>query len=386
MGFGGGAPKSLLEYIKIAKKNNIKTIAVGQITKEPKEYEQNNIQIVNLPHFKLKKPISSFIILIKYLTLIKQEKPNLIHAITATNCYFHTIIEDILKIPIVYTIPGGVISKLTSKALYNKEIIVFSKENKSTLIEYDHNPEKIHVITNRIDFESREVSLRRETENEKTTIKFVITSRLSPDKTNSVIHLMKVVKKLNIDGIEVELDIVGDGKEFVRINSYAKEINLSLKKNKVNVHGYKSNVDPYIKEADFVFGKGRSVIDGIIAKKPSFVIDENNNIIKISHTNFVNLSNNNFTGRNNNNPVTTYSELLEFTQNYLVQDEKNVSEVLYQLTKSEYDINIVEKKILELYNSKYKSETNYTYSVIRVAIKYIRFYLGLIMGELSTRR
>src|SRR5699024_7358785 len=127
---GGGAPRSLLQYVKIAKKNKIEVVVVGQQTYDPKNYRLFNISLLNLPYFKLNKPLYSFILLNKYLKIIRNEKPNIIHATTTVNCYFHKVVSDLTNIPIIYNIPGGQISKQTAKIMNNKKILVYSEENK----------------------------------------------------------------------------------------------------------------------------------------------------------------------------------------------------------------------------------------------------------------
>src|SRR5690625_2913327 len=223
--FGGGAPKSLLEYAKTAKDNKVKVVVVGEYTHDPIDYKANDIELINLSYFRIRKPIKNFFILLKYLKIIQNEKPNIIHATTSLNCCFHTVVESLTNIPIIYNLPGGIVTKNTAHILKNKNLVVYSVENKLELIKYGHRESKIRVISNRIDtVESNNEYINHYRINKK-KIRFLLTSRMTDAHYNSIKFIIDQVYKLNQDNIKVCLDVLGDGQYFNEFSRIAKKIN-----------------------------------------------------------------------------------------------------------------------------------------------------------------
>ena len=76
MAFGGGAPRSLLEYAKVAKENQYDVLAAGQYTYIPDFYHKYQIRTYNVPYFVIARPLRNIMALIKYVKVLK--KNNLI--------------------------------------------------------------------------------------------------------------------------------------------------------------------------------------------------------------------------------------------------------------------------------------------------------------------
>ncbi|MGN8646339.1 glycosyltransferase [Gracilibacillus sp. HCP3S3_G5_1] len=380
-GFGGGAPKSLLQYVKISKKHDIDVVVLGQFTYEPVEYKQNNIKLVELPNFHIKKPFKSFIILLKYLNIIKKEKPDIIHTTTLMNCYFHKIISTLINIPIIYNIPGGKIDKFSAQLLEDEKLLVYSEENKLELSKYGYDTNKITVISNRMDtnisIDEYSQHYKYITKND-TEIKLLMISRMSDHHIKSLRYIIKMAEKLYKNNLNVKLDILGDGKHYKNISNLANELNEKYNKNFIIIHGFKNNVLDYIKESHIVFGKGRSVIDGILNCRICFVVSEMNTISHCNLRTFENLRTYNFSGRNLED-IISYDELENCILN-LRRGNSNLSYVkkLKQLTQEFYDIKFAENKIIDLYKSTQPTAPNYNPKLFKIIREYIQFYINAI--------
>lgn len=380
MGFGGGAPKSLLQYVKVAMKNDIETVVVGQHTYDPKDYKESNIRLIDLPHFVMSKPFRNFCLFMKYMTIIKDEKPDVIHATTQVNCYFHRIISKVNNIPIVYNIPGGRINRFTAVVMGNENLLVYSEENKLELINYGYDINKITVISNRIDTSESNNEYTHHYNsmvNKGSEIRFLLTSRMSDMHLNSIKYIINIVKKLNLDNFNVKLDILGDGKNFETIKNIATEVNDDFEKSVIIPHGFINNVSDYIKKAHVVFGKGRSVIDGIMNCRVSFVVSENETLCHCNLETFENLRTYNFAGRNMEY-ITSYVELAEIISN-LYQSKFNLKE-LKLTTREFYDIELAEGKIMNLYKKADNGSrvVNYKPNFLTILKEYILLYIKMI--------
>lgn len=379
MGFGGGAPKSLYQYVEVAKKNNIEVVVVGEHTYPPTEYRKSNIKTIDLPYFIIDKPLYSFYLLIKYLKIIKKEKPDFIHATTQVNCYFHQIISKVNKIPIIYNIPGGKIGEFTAEVMKGEKLLVYSDENKLELLKFGHDKNNITVISNRIDTtNSNDKYLDHYKFTHASELRLLLISRMSDTNINSIEYIISIVKKLKEDNFNVKLDVLGDGKHFSTIKNMASKANLDVCEEIISLHGFVNNVQTYINKAHIVFGKGRSIIDGIINCRISFVISENKSFCISNSVSFDNLKTYNFAGRNMKT-TTTYGELVELIQK-LYNNKLNLDYLkqLKKTTRNFYDIKFAEEKILNLYTDTHSNRVRYNPSFFIILKEYILFYKKIL--------
>lgn len=390
--FGGGAPKSLLAYIKTAQKNGFDVLSIGAFNYEPVEYLENGIRTINLPYFVLHKPLHNFKVLKAYLKLISVEKPDIIHTTTLYNIYFQYLVEKLTNIPSVYMIPGGQISPFAGKILANmlseKEFIVYSEENRQELLGYKVKDENIQVISNRIDF--NEISVDKHASdvyrNRKLTdtINMLLITRFSETKINSIRYTIQLAEKLAKENVPVELTILGSGYFLKQIKEEANEINQKLGQEIIKLPGYQNNVEEYVRDAHLIFGKGRSVIDGIMQNKLSAVVNEDNQVFICTPDNFDQLSDYNLTGRNTLE-ATSYEELKELCRRINSNDiSQNEIEDLYEKTKLRYDINVVEKDIVQRYESLVNDkDKDFTPSTGKIIRHFIVFYFKILIQLLK---
>lgn len=386
--FGGGAPKSLLAYIKIAREAGMDVVSLGAFNYDPVDYTENAIRTLNIPYFILQKPIYNFRVLKQYLSLIKKEQPDIIHATTLYNLYFQYIVEKLTGIPTIYMIPGGQVSafagKILSTVLKNKKLLVYSEENRLELLSYEVRDENIIVIPNRIDFKEIELDdvqfsayKNRQVQD---TVKTLMITRFSETKINSIRYTIELTKQLAMDKMPVELTILGSGFYLDEIKAEAELINREVGKNIIHLPGYQNNVQDFVREAHIIYGKGRSVIDGIVQKKLSAVVNEENQLFLCTSGNFKKLSDYNLTGRNELD-ATGYEELKE-TITKINTDSIQLKELdnLYHITQSMYDINVVKDDIIEMYNQAAdKKNIDYAPTNTRIFKEFCLFYLKIVL-------
>lgn len=133
---------------------------------------------------------------------------------------------------------------------------------------YNLNPEKTIVKYNPIDKKEIEAKANEKIDIKKEKCTMVTIGRLSRQKGYD--RLLKVVKKLNEDGLDFDLWIIGVGAEEENLKKYIKENNLI----NVKLLGYKSNPYKYIKSADMFVCSSRAegfstvVSEAVILEKP----------------------------------------------------------------------------------------------------------------------
>lgn len=390
--FGGGAPKSLLSYIKLIKKRHHDVISVGQFNYEPKEYKDAGVKVEHLDYFILSKPLLNFRLLKEYLAIIRREKPDIIHATTIYNVYFQYIIEKITGIPSIYMIPGGKISsfngRMIATLLRDKQVVVYSKENKEDLIKEGVKEKNILHISNRVDFsevkdiqDPKMIYNRKETK----TVQALMISRFSETKIKSIRHTIQLVSELVEDGLDIELTVLGDGLLYDEMVKEAQEKNQVLGKEVFHLLGYKMNVSDYVKNAHIIFGKGRSILDGILQKRYAAVVTEQPEIFMCRADNFKAISDYNITGRNREelSPITKEELKKLFKEIEYNQVETNEIEELYYTAKHIYDVNERTEEITGLYEHvSIPDEINYSPSLFKCMKEFLKLYLVAVYRSL----
>lgn len=389
MGFGGGAPRSLLQYVRIVKKNNIDVVVVGQHTYEPVEYKRNKVRLIDLPYFEVNKPLKSFWLLLRYLKIIKEEKPDIIHTTTLINCYFHKIISSVTHIPIIYNIPGGKVDQFAADILDNEELLVYSDENKMELVKYGYDSSKISVISNRIETSNYIDQYHDHYESladNDSELQFLLISRFSDNHVNSINYVMNLVQMLNLDNVNVRLEILGDGKHYKHFLELANKINAKVGNEIIRLHGFKHNVLDFIEKSHIVFGKGRSVLNGVLNSRISFVVSENKTISHCNNKTFDNLKRYNFSGRNLEE-ICEYKEFRRYITN-LLQGYIDLSYIkeLKQTTSEFYDIRYAEDKIMNLYKKTTQTKVDFNPSYFKVIKEYIKLYYKMLKVKRNLKK
>ncbi len=388
MGFGGGAPRSLLEYAKVAKNNGYDAVAVGQYTISPDYYTNQNIRTYNIPYFTLKTPISNFRILRKYLKIIKNEKPELIQVITANECIFQRFVSNLLGIPTIYTVPGGVINPVFPKIMENERLLVFSYENQQDLIRYGYDECKIIVNSNRILFPNDdECNIDIYESNTKRCVNLLFIGRIDSNYA-SVLKVLEMVELLTTNDYKVKLKVLGNGEKLGELKKMAEEINSLYNHQIISFEGFRENVSEYIEKAHIVFGKGRSIIDAISYLRVSFVVSESGHFFEVNKENVEQHSKYNFAGRQNNGYCNfdTIRNVID-----LIVNEKFIAKDLKEVkvkTQYFYDIKLAEDKVLKIYSDVIDNYTkkSFVYRLVDSIRIIINIYYRYIVEILNKKR
>lgn len=349
--FNGGAPLSILEYAKIAKKNGYDVIAVGEYATSQKKYNENGIRTYDVPYFIIKSVRKSLMGLVILNRLIKQERPDLIHA-TSYGIIPSKFMAKIHGLPILYSVPGG---KVTSHIFDKEDLIVYSLENKEDLILSGYEESKIKVISNRMSISNASVVSCSIYDKPREEIKLLMISRLDVGVIRSVLHVMDLVTEVSNGHTKIRLDIIGDGELIEVVSEKAININKTKGENIINVHGYVDNTSDYIADSHIVLGKGRSIIEAMLLNRISFVVGEDNSMALCAPNTIENLYKYNFSGRN---IVSNYT-LEEFFNVINEVKEGKVDQRIIQETNiiidRLYNIKHAEDRIAKIYDNKIES-------------------------------
>lgn len=143
-----------------------------------------------------------------------------------------------------------------------KRVLQLISEDRLTVVHNPHDVEKV-----------RELASER-VEMPKDRLNLINVSRLD-DKSKGFIRLLDVCNRLNADGFNYNLWVVGDGPDAEKIKAYAKE----LKLDNVKFLGKQSNPYKYVSAADayvcssYYEGFSMTMMEAIILAKPILTTD-----------------------------------------------------------------------------------------------------------------
>lgn len=186
--------------------------------------------------------------------VIAMDKPSTFHA---------SIPVAISQRKFVPIIPGGSSDDINIRPLNVNLIVVFSEENKQTLIQkWGFDKEKIRIITGRID--SSKFHLKSTVKKDSPLTKIAFVSRIHEQKRKSFKNFVDQLKKLP-DSIDYQVDVIGDGED---ITEWKKGL---LPEMEINFAGHKRIDGNALHDYDLVVGQGRCVIEAIFSGIPAAV-------------------------------------------------------------------------------------------------------------------
>lgn len=343
----GGAPQSLLQYVRVLESKNYSIKVLAQLS-EPeieKQYRIYSDELVEKDDFQslfYKKKIKKLYCQLKneYKEL-KNNKPDLVLALGEINGYFYGAFCESLGIPIIIFLAGGDLAwqSFRFKSLRCRDYICFSKENENLLRQCRKDTDRIHVISNRIMIKKQfddvpDHYLAKECD----PVCILITSRIVDGKFDSIHFFLKnleeVASRVDFD-IEVRIAGTGNREEDLRLilDKISKEnINVSLL-------GHVDDLTEQFEWAHIAVGKGRSVLEPIMMNRVGCVIGDNGELEVPNECNLDRLYHYNFAGRNLvcDNPVDLLYDLLQAICNgYKTETILNISEKIRQLYSAEF--------------------------------------------------
>jgi hypothetical protein len=380
--FNGGAPLSLLEYAKVAKKNKLDVSAVGAFYKNEDKYKDEGIQVYDLDYFNIKRPFKNVVLIYNYIKLINKLEPDLIHSVTELNIIFHKVINPIVGVPVIYTIPGGEISDFFEKFKFEEKIIVFSEENLAQLKKSGYDMKEVIVYTNRMSFNPDMNTISSNNFKNDNQINLLLITRIDQAFLQTIKKTLCIVKKLIANHYRPNLIILGDGDSMGEVKRLVSEMNESLTYNAIILKGHVKDPQTFIMQSDVVFGKGRSIIESIICRKISFVISYEGKISICNLHSLNNLMENNFSGRRMGSEL-SLNEFINtiinikagnYNLDYLASLEEKLRKV--------YDIKKIESDIINLYTSsakKNQSSNNKMFNYLKAIKEYMYIYIRYFM-------
>lgn len=203
----------------------------------------------------------------KIISILKDEKPDILHAFDSSAYYWVRLAGHKLKIPFCITKCGGVNPVYFP---YAKNLVLFSTENlnffKSKKIFKDSN---LSLIPNRIkefdDDINRIEEIINRIEKFKNAFKFLRITRIGKYYHNSSLQLINLVNKLSNDGIKCCAIFIGT----VEDEHYLKELKEQGNGNCFffSEPEFTKNAKTLINVADAVLGTGRSFMEAAAKEK-----------------------------------------------------------------------------------------------------------------------
>lgn len=343
----GGAPQSMLQYVKVLASNNYRIkvlaqLAEAEIEKQYRIYSDELIEKDDFQSLFYKKKIKKLYCQLKneYKEL-KNSKPDLVLALGEINGYFYGAFCESLGIPIIIFLAGGDLAwqSFRFKTLRCKEYICFSKENEDLLKQCRNEDDRIHVISNRIMIKKQFDDIQEHYFTKKCDpVCILITSRIVDGKFDSINFFLKNLKEVasRVD-FDIEVRIAGTGNREEDLRLILNKI--SKKNLNVSLLGHVDDLTEQFEWAHIAVGKGRSVLEPIMMNRVGCVIGDDGELEIPDECNLDRLYHYNFAGRNLvcGDPVDTLCDLVQAIYNgYKIENILNISEKIRQLYSAEF--------------------------------------------------
>lgn len=383
MGFGGGAPLSLLQYAKYWRDRGDEVCVLGEYCGAEVLFDKERIRTVNFPAFRKRKPIKNIHTLYLTSRYISVYKPDLLVWWTEDEAIFGSIISDKFSIPSAYVFAGGKMLSYITKVLNPRPVLVFSIENKTDLIKQGYCAERVHQISNRIEYKDDNIGYKKVLIKERNNA--VLMSRVTDTLYGSITTVLDVVCKYAKTHQGFYLTILGKGSKENDLRLLVDKINKELGYKAIEYKGYVTDTSAYIDNAMIAFGRGRSVIEPIMHGLFGVVVDEDGRFCICNSKTYRNLVDNNFSGRNIDN-LTTYAdleELLNSLENGSIDSSLNEYEEMRRHILQDYCIEYGYEKI-DYYIDQVMSTINVKRHVLYLAST-AKLYLTILLGRLSKK-
>ena len=342
----GGAPRSLLEHIKV-----LKTLGFDDIKCMVTEGEKDlySKYLCEVSELIVRDSLSSLWTEKRYKAVyeelkweyafIKKEEPNLVIVLGEIDGALYSRFCHQLGIPLIIYIAGGDLSS-NEKVIDlwdHCEVICFSKEN-CDVIRKHFDEDHINIISNRIDTAILFQDLEQKYKKQQTVIDFLVSSRLDEDKIASIYSFLNMLKMCNLYDVAIDVHIAGDGSQKKALSEYCN--NMICDNFHITLLGHLADLTEEFRWAHIIAGKGRSVIEPIMMNRIGCIIGDDSNISFCKTCSFENLFHYNFAGRNIETPSTKYDlqDVIMRISAGMIDDEEilNVSSKTRQYYSTDY--------------------------------------------------
>jgi len=257
-GSWGGVENHTFELSKRLAQNHEVHLILGEKYRGKMESVNN----LHYHYFDFARSRWNILLLIQLNALIKYINPNIIHAQGGKASKIISFLSTFFKIPTVATI-HGMKSNVRDYLNFN-EVIAVSKKAAQKLEKY----RSVHIVYNGIQ-------------------KPIITDSLNCKNNNN--HFLKALAIGRLDhvkgfdllieawqGVDAQLEILGDGEEFERLNKLIEKFGLQ---DRIKLIGFVENVQSYIEACDFVVVSSRReggplvIAEALLMHKPIISTD-----------------------------------------------------------------------------------------------------------------
>lgn len=349
MGFGGGAPLSLLQYAKYWKSNGNDVYVLGMYSGMECLFEDEGIHTINFPPFLKNKPLHTIRSMYRTMRFIKKFKPDVMVWWTENEAIFGKIISERLGMPTAYVFAGGKMLDYISETLNPKPVIVFSTENKNDLLKQGYNENSIYQISNRIEYNGEGGYEKLKTSNG--FVNILLMSRVNDALYGSIKTALSITKRYARKHDNVFLTILGKGSKAKEeeLCKLVEKTNNEIGREVIEYKGFATNVKRYMIDSTVVMGRGRSVIEPIMYGSVGIIIDEDERFCVCTDETYQNIADNNFSGRNLKT-ISSYDEVECLLNDIMSGDiENKISnlELMRRKVLSDYCIEYGYEKIEE---------------------------------------
>ena len=340
---GGGAPKSIIEYLKILVSLDYNIYVAAQKDEEAiyRSYSSLCKSVMIKTDlgtlFNERKMYNLYRSIKEEISIIEKEKPDLIIVQGEVNAFFYSYICKNMSIPLIIIIAGGDLNPnkyLISGWEYGK-VICFSEENQDVIQQY-YPKDSISVISNRInnnnqynDIEAHYTNIGR--------INILLVSRIVDSKIPSIYNFLSAFTQSGLQD-KATIKIAGSGEKAQEfLNILKKRFGSQLD---IQILGHIDDLTELFRWAHIVVGKGRSVIEPIMLNRIGCVIGDDGLSCICTRRSIDNLYHYNFAGRNiyysdnENSIVHVIKELLNGT--YKLEEIKENARLVEELYSSQY--------------------------------------------------
>lgn len=244
-----------------------------------------------------------------------------------------------------------------------KIIAITEQAKQENSIKYGISPNKYMVIKNSIDFERFKIENNKAPNNIE---KFLIISRLSREKLQSLKNSIILFKEYYKGNDKSSLTIVGDGECRADIENEIKDIKQIAK-----MVGEKNNIAEIMSQHDVVIALDRCILEAIAMKKIA-VISGYDGIKGIVRPNIIEAaSNSNFSGKDFEN-----KEVVEVIEELKKLDEQNIIDIVEKNYQYAYENLNSSKNIYLLENANQKNADIKSIDAINTIIELQNLYVN----------
>ncbi len=199
--------------------------------------------------------------LLKLASLIRNEKPNVIHAHTRKSAFLCRVLLSFMEFPFVFTAHAHFSTETLKRTLsfFPRRTIAVSTDIAHHLIKsFGVSPQAISVIENGIDTD-RFCPKRDKTK----SVTILTVSRLDEDCSLTASLLCRIAPMLSRHFENLHITIVGGGNELKSIRKLAKNANKLCGKEVVQAIGKRQDVLPYLQNATLFVGVSRAALEAM---------------------------------------------------------------------------------------------------------------------------